>query len=87
MPILLPRRLLHGAQPFATSFFGTGGVGTLSAAAISSSVMRSSASPDGETHPVIDAMGAEVVQDFPDECVPLRCGVRTDSFTRLGLVP
>jgi hypothetical protein len=31
------------------------------------------------------AMGAEVVQEFPDDCVPLRRGVRTAAFARLPL--
>jgi peptidoglycan/xylan/chitin deacetylase (PgdA/CDA1 family) len=35
----------------------------------------------------LDAMGAQVVQEFPDECVPLRRGVRTSSFARLPLAP
>jgi len=30
-------------------------------------------------------MAAEVVQEFPDECVPLRRGVRTSAFALLGL--
>jgi peptidoglycan/xylan/chitin deacetylase (PgdA/CDA1 family) len=33
----------------------------------------------------LDAMGAEVVQGFPEECVPLRRGVRTGTFGRLPL--
>jgi len=33
----------------------------------------------------LDAMAAEVVQEFPDECVPLRRGVRTGAFPQLGL--
>jgi peptidoglycan/xylan/chitin deacetylase (PgdA/CDA1 family) len=33
----------------------------------------------------LDAMAAEVVQEFPDECVPLRRGVRTSAFSQLGL--
>jgi peptidoglycan/xylan/chitin deacetylase (PgdA/CDA1 family) len=33
----------------------------------------------------LDAMGARVVQEFPDECVPLRRGVRTSTFAQLGL--
>jgi peptidoglycan/xylan/chitin deacetylase (PgdA/CDA1 family) len=33
----------------------------------------------------LDAMGAKVVQEFPDECVPLRRGVRTSAFAQLGL--
>jgi peptidoglycan-N-acetylglucosamine deacetylase len=33
----------------------------------------------------LDAMGAEVVQQFPDDCVPLRRGVRTSAFGRLVL--
>jgi peptidoglycan/xylan/chitin deacetylase (PgdA/CDA1 family) len=33
----------------------------------------------------LDAMGAQVVQEFPDECVPLRRGVRTGAFARLAL--
>ena len=33
----------------------------------------------------LDAMAAEVVQEFPEECVPLRRGVRTSAFTQLGL--
>ena len=33
----------------------------------------------------LDAMSAEVVQEFPDDCVPLRRGVRTRAFARLGL--
>jgi len=32
-----------------------------------------------------DAMSAEVVQEFPDDCVPLRRGVRTGAFAQLGL--
>jgi peptidoglycan/xylan/chitin deacetylase (PgdA/CDA1 family) len=35
----------------------------------------------------LDAMGAEVVQEFPDECVPLRRGLRTAAFARLPLAP
>src|SRR5262249_28390369 len=37
----------------------------------------------------LDAMGAHVVQEFPDECVPLRRGVRTSTFACLpfGTVP
>jgi peptidoglycan/xylan/chitin deacetylase (PgdA/CDA1 family) len=37
----------------------------------------------------LDAMGAQVVQEFPDECVPLRRGVRTSTFACLpfGTVP
>jgi len=31
----------------------------------------------------LDAIGAEVVQDFPDDCVPLRRGVRTGAFASL----
>lgn len=31
----------------------------------------------------LDTMGAEVVQEFPDDCVPLRRGVRTSAFARL----
>jgi len=31
----------------------------------------------------LDAMAAKVVQEFPDECVPLRRGVRTSSFSLL----
>ena len=31
----------------------------------------------------LDAMAAEVVQEFPEECVPLRRGVRTSSFSLL----
>jgi peptidoglycan/xylan/chitin deacetylase (PgdA/CDA1 family) len=33
----------------------------------------------------LDAMGAKVVQEFPDDCVPLRRGVRTGAFARLAL--
>jgi peptidoglycan/xylan/chitin deacetylase (PgdA/CDA1 family) len=33
----------------------------------------------------LDAIAAEVVQEFPDECVPLRRGVRTSAFALLGL--
>jgi peptidoglycan/xylan/chitin deacetylase (PgdA/CDA1 family) len=35
----------------------------------------------------LDAMGAEVVQGFPEECVPIRRGVRTIAFGRLPLAP
>ena len=28
----------------------------------------------------LDAMGAEVVQEFPDDCIPVRGGVRTSAF-------
>jgi len=37
----------------------------------------------------LDAIGARVVQEFPDECVPLRRGVRTPTFACLpfGTVP
>ena len=33
----------------------------------------------------LEAMGAEVVQEFPDDCVPLRRGVRTSAFARSAL--
>jgi hypothetical protein len=33
----------------------------------------------------LDAMAAEIVQEFPDDCVPLRRGVRTSAFARLPL--
>ena len=33
----------------------------------------------------LDAMSAEVVQEFPDECIPLRRGVRTSSFSLLKM--
>jgi len=33
----------------------------------------------------LDAMAAQVVQEFPDECVPLRRGVRTSAFAHLPL--
>jgi hypothetical protein len=33
----------------------------------------------------IDNLGAEVVQEFPEECVPIRRGLKTDSFPLISL--
>jgi peptidoglycan/xylan/chitin deacetylase (PgdA/CDA1 family) len=33
----------------------------------------------------LDAGGAEVTQDFPDDCVPIRRGTKTDSFSLISL--
>jgi peptidoglycan/xylan/chitin deacetylase (PgdA/CDA1 family) len=33
----------------------------------------------------LDAMGADLVQEFPEECVPIRRGARTAAFARLPL--
>ena len=33
----------------------------------------------------LDALGAEVTQDYPEDCVPIRRGEKTDSFPLISL--